>query len=158
MNMAKELTLEEQATNNETRQHIATVRRFLDLCVVALIQRGELHDASKLVSPEVEAFTQYTPLLAASTYGSPEYDEVRKKLGAALQHHYAKNRHHPEHWANGVLDMNLIDLVEMLCDWKAATLRHNNGNIQKSIEYNAERFGIGHELTRILKNTTDLFE
>jgi hypothetical protein len=52
--------------------------------------------------------------------------------------------------------MNLIDLVEMLCDWKAASERHNDGNIRKSIEINASRFTISPQLVKILENTADL--
>jgi predicted HD phosphohydrolase len=46
----------------------------------------------------------------------------------------------------------------MLCDWKAAALRHHNGNILKSIEHNAKRFSIDSQLVRIFKNTIELFE
>lgn len=52
--------------------------------------------------------------------------------------------------------MSKIDLLEMLCDWKAATLRHNDGDIRKSVEINQERFGYSDELKQILLNTLDL--
>jgi hypothetical protein len=52
--------------------------------------------------------------------------------------------------------MSLIDLLEMICDWKAATLRHNDGNIQRSITINKERFKYGDELEAILRNTAEL--
>jgi hypothetical protein len=76
----------------------------------------------------------------------------------ALDHHYAKNRHHPEHFKNGINEMNILDIIEMLADWKAATIRHNDGNLRKSIEHNAKRFGIDTQLTRILMNSMDVFE
>ena len=74
-------------------------------------------------------------------------------MGPALAHHYANNRHHPEHHKNGVDDMTLIDVLEMLIDWKAASERHNDGNILKSIEKNADRFGLSPQLVKILENT-----
>jgi hypothetical protein len=37
-------------------------------------------------------------------------------MAPALKHHYENNRHHPEHFKNNIDDMNLIDLIEMLCD------------------------------------------
>jgi len=52
--------------------------------------------------------------------------------------------------------MNLIDIIEMLCDWKAATKRHNDGDIKKSIEINQKRFGYSDELKSILLNTLPL--
>jgi rubrerythrin len=49
--------------------------------------------------------------------------------------------------------MTLVDLVEMICDWKAASMRHENGDIIKSIELNRERFGYSDEMKEILLNT-----
>lgn len=53
----------------------------------------------------------------------------------------------------GLHGMSLLDLVEMLCDWKAATLRHADGDILRSIDILQERFGYSNELRRILLNT-----
>lgn len=147
------LTLEQKATNFDTMLHIERVRDLLNWCVTDLLLRGTRHDQSKLESPEVEAFTEFTSKLAASTYGSEEYEKFKLAMKPALDHHYANNRHHPEHFKNGVNDMNLFDIVEMLMDWKAASERHHNGNILKSIEVNAKRFGLDSQLVRILENT-----
>lgn len=49
--------------------------------------------------------------------------------------------------------MNLLDILEMLCDWKASSERHNDGNINKSIEINANRFNMSPQLVKILENT-----
>lgn len=154
--MSTDLRLEEQATNFVTMRHIERVRNLINRCVVELLRRGELHDQSKLEPPEVEAFTQYTASLAGLTFGSPEYEAAKQAMRPALTHHYAKNRHHPEHHKRGIRDMNLIDLVEMMCDWHAAASRHSDGNIRKSIEINATRFGIPVELAEIFENTVDL--
>ena len=43
---------------------------------------------------------------------------------------------------SGVNDMTLVDLVEMLADWKAATERHDDGDLAKSLEIQRERFGL----------------
>jgi len=51
--------------------------------------------------------------------------------------------------------MNLIDLCEMISDWKGATLRHNDGDILKSIELNQKRFSYSDELKQILINTVN---
>jgi len=153
-----QLTQEQQATNFATFRHIERVRNLLNQMAVDLLRRGEQHDQSKLESPEVELFTEFTPKLAKSTYGSEEYEGFRKAMGPALDHHYAKNSHHPEHFPNGINDMNLLDLLEMFCDWKAAGERHNNGNILKSIEVNANRFGISPQLVKIFQNTATVFD
>lgn len=338
------LSIEQKATNFETCQHIQKVQEMLHKFIRELLDRGEKHDQSKLETPEVEAFTEFTPKLAGSTYGSQEYNDFKKAMGPALVHHYAKNRHHPEYqrqneewrpivgfeehyevsnygdvrskdriversktgdcfkagkirtqyvtpkgycrlqlqsgenrrnalvhvlvaeaflpnpenkpevnhkngektdnrvsnlewvtnsenllhayatglkeatikyvvtcekleittfgclemeaelkkrgyeranasgiwrcinhggkhldlefvgtrferWMNSPInDMNLVDLIEMFCDWKAATMRHHDGNLLKSIKINAERFGINPQLVKILENTADLFD
>ena len=63
------------------------------------------------------------------------------------------NRHHPEHWKQGVKDMTLMELLEMLADWIAASKRNPNGDILASIDKNQERFGYSDELKVILKQT-----
>jgi len=153
-----DLSLEEQATNYNTCRHIERVRNLLNFAVKDLLERGELHDQSKLEQPEVGFFTEFTPKLAASTYGSPEYNKFREEMKPALDHHYARNRHHPEFHKNGIADMNLLDLIEMFCDWKASSERHNNGNILKSIEINGDRFGMSLQLVKIFENTAKEFE
>ena len=111
------------------------------------------HDESKLVDPEKAIFDEFTPKLRDTTYGSDEYKSYLKEMGVALEHHYANNRHHPEHFENGVDGMTLVDLVEMLADWKAATERHADGDLARSLEIQQERFGLTHQLVSILRNT-----
>ena len=161
--MATKLNQKELATNAETLLHIQKVQYFIQMIVTELLKRGQNHDNSKLNHPEVECFTEWTPKLAACKFTedgkvSDEYKEMLANLKPALEHHYAKNRHHPEHFPNGVKDMNLVDLLEMICDWKAASLRQNDGNILKSSESATERFGISEELAQILKNTVEYFD
>lgn len=153
-----ELTLEQQATNFETMKHIRQVGIFLHQFAIELLNRADKHDQSKLSTPEVEAFTEYTPKLANTTYGSEEYKGYLQNIKTALDHHYAKNSHHPEHYKNGINDMTLVDLLEMFCDWKAASMRHHDGNILKSIEKNASRFAIDNQLVRIMENTAKFFD
>ena len=74
-----------------------------------------------------------------------------------LDHHYKNNRHHPEYHKNGIDDMNLIDLVEMFCDWLAATKRHADGDIMKSIKHNKDRFKMNEQLVKIFENTAKEF-
>lgn len=142
----------------ETQQHIEQVRKYLRFFTDRLTTRGANHDKSKLESPEVELFAQYTDNLKNLEYGSDEYKQSLEALKPALEHHYAVNAHHPEHWKNGINDMSLIDLLEMICDWKASSERNKNGNLLKSIEANAKRFGISNQLLDVLINTARLLE
>jgi hypothetical protein len=140
-------------STKDTLEHIKRVSIFLNKMVLELMCRMQRHDASKMRSPEKEIFDIYTPKLKGSTYGSDEYKVFLKEMQSALNNHYEFNHHHPEHYQEGIEDMDLIDIVEMLCDWKAATERHADGNIDKSILLNKDRFGISEQLVRILQNT-----
>jgi hypothetical protein len=142
-----------------TWEHIHEVQRGLNVVIVDLLARAHAHDQSKLVTPEVEAFDVATPLLAHLDYTTQAYRDSLESIRPALEHHYSVYRHHPQHFEHGIRDMNLMDLIEMLVDWKAACLRHDDGgNIRKSIEFNAERFGYGDELKQLLHNTVDAWE
>lgn len=137
----------------DTYAHIAVVRGYLLEVVTDLIYRGHDHDLSKLEEPEKSTFDEFTPKLEGSSYGSDEYKGFLGGMSDALQHHYSVNRHHPEHFPNGIGDMTLVDVMEMLADWKAATLRHADGDLKRSIDLNAERFDYGDEVWLLLLNT-----
>ena len=49
--------------------------------------------------------------------------------------------------------MDLLDIIEMLCDWWAATERHADGDIISSIHKNTGRFSLSPQLAKILENT-----
>jgi hypothetical protein len=114
------------------------------------------HYASKLEDPELTMFTKFSNRLKDLVYGTPEYKKCLADMGPALDHHYANNRHHPEYHDNGIDDMNLIDVLEMIADWKASTLRYKDGDIIDSIAINKKRFGISDQLAKIIENTVPL--
>jgi hypothetical protein len=139
----------------DTRAHIARVRELVENVAFDLSERAAVHDRSKLFTPEVEVFDVVSPKLKELTYGSDEYKASLDEMGAALTHHYDQNDHHAEHFEEGIWDMNLVQLTEMLCDWKAASERHDDGDIRVSIEKNTDRFGYDELLKMILLNTVD---
>lgn len=138
-----------------TLEHKQLVQNFLCAFAVELMKRGVEHDDSKLEAPEKEAFDRMTPILEKLTYGSEEYKKSLAELKPALDHHYASNSHHPEHYKDGVSGMNLFDIMEMFADWLAATERTKDGDIFKSLDINEKRFGINPQLIQIFKNTLD---
>ena len=140
-------------SNLATMQHIHTVREILHDMIKLIDERAQKHDASKLESPEQEIFGANYEKLNKTPYGSEEYQKLLEESKPALEHHYANNRHHPQFHKNGINGMTLIDLVEMLADWKAATKRVKNGNIRHSLEVNAKRFKMTRQLTTIFENT-----
>jgi len=139
----------------DTYQHMGMVRSYLLSVAFELILRGDNHDISKLQEPELSVFNVYTPKLRETTYNSDEYNQYLDEMTKGLIHHYEANDHHPEHFDGGIHDMDLIQLIEMLADWKAATLRHNDGDLGKSILQNAERFGYDEQMQDLLLRTAD---
>lgn len=137
----------------ETKKHIETVKEYCKNFASELIIRVMNHDKSKLGNIEKPLFDEYTPKLKNSTYGSEEYKKFLEELKPALNHHYENNSHHPEFYSNGIQGMDLFDLVEMFFDWKAASERHDNGNLLKSIDINKKRFNMSNDLVAIFKNT-----
>ena len=142
----------------ETQNHIAEVSRILTKFSTELRIRAATHDYSKLDEPELELFAKTTPKLKDLEYGSEEYKQALAELKPALDHHYNMNRHHPEHFHNGIKGMTLIDLIEMLSDWMAAVKRHDNGDIYKSLAVNTTRFYLGPQLVALMKNTIEHFK
>lgn len=137
----------------DTHNHANKVQYYIDILITELNRIKRIHDKSKMSFPEVVYFAKYGPMLKDLTYGSDEYKKCLNDMKPGVEHHYQNNPHHPEYYKNGIQGMDLVNVVEMICDWYAASQRHNNGNIFTSIEKNKERFAMSDELTSILKNT-----
>lgn len=176
---------EQYDSTDDTVRHIGRVRELLGEVLRNLEERARQHDASKLVEPEKSVFDQMTQKLHGMTYGSQEYWACMNKMTPALQHHYQANRHHPEHgspnvcctcfteWPAGakecpqcgdadkeplaptLTNMTLLDIIEMLADWKAATERHDDGDIRRSLAINTRRFCIPPAINRLMDLTIE---
>lgn len=136
-----------------TMDHINQVRNTLQAFAISLLQRGEVHDASKLQAPEkqfLDARRYLTETEGDEPYGSEGYRRQGAVLKPMLKHHQAFNDHHPEFHANGVYSMNLMQIVEMWADWQAAAKR--GGEVQ-NLGYAAERYCMEPQLKRIFANT-----
>lgn len=156
----------------ETVKHVRRVGNLMLDVVERLQRRAMEHDDSKFSPAEFDAFARETPALRSLTYGSDEYKAALARLGPALMCHYYGNRHHPEYFAmdnTGVhpdyeavvkdgrafAKMDFLDLIEMLADWKAATERHADGSLRRSIEQNAARFGYDDKMKQLLTQTAE---
>lgn len=141
----------------DTLKHIDLVRSKLCFVAHEIYNRAMYHDASKLEPPEREMFEMWRPKLDSMDIESDEYKNALAQMGDGLKHHYSANRHHPEHFENGVGGMNLIDVIEMVCDWDAAAQRKGD---RVNMRWASKRFGISESenLYKIIKNTLDLLE
>lgn len=139
-------------SQRDTLDHIDKVDDNLKAVARNLARRRYEHDASKLEEPELSGYEGLARALKGLRYGTPEHRAAFAPYKEIIKHHYAHNRHHPEHWQLGVTDMSLLDIIEMLCDWKAANDR-NDGDFGHSIQLSVSRFNISEQLHAILINT-----
>lgn len=139
----------------DAQYHIYNIQWvWANLIRPALDERFDVHDQSKLESPERECYDKYIPMLKKYKFGSKEYQDVREAMKKdGWEHHIAVNRHHPEHFKNGISDMNLIDLIEHIVDCYAASMNSDTG-FDAGMDKNAERFKYPKELLEIIHNTS----
>jgi len=133
--------------------HKFIVMKYINVIIRDLIIRAESHDDSKFSEEEFLLFVEATKEFAGHPYGSPENEAIRVKYKDVFARHYAKNRHHPEHFKDGIDEMDLVDILELLVDWKAASMREKDGSIEKSLQLGAEKYKISPQLVKILRNT-----
>ena len=133
--------------NWQTTKHKLQIIRYMTNVCCKLMKRAIMHDVSKFSEEEAPHFAA-----AGQTkdiqYDSPEYKESLKKLESALRHHYEKNSHHPQHFKNGFPEMQPLDVIEMLVDWKASTTRYKSGDVRDSIEINKKRFKYSEQVRK----------
>jgi len=139
----------------QTFKHKAWVMILILRFCSQLIWRGIVHDLSKLGRIERTLFAKYTPELKNLKYGSEKYYAFMGKMQPAIDHHQRTNRHHPEYFGDihFFRGMNLIDLIELWCDWNAALKRNKAGYILHSIKHGQTRFSFDDDLFCIFVNT-----
>ena len=103
-----------------------------------LVERGEVHDASKLESPEKEPYVYISWSYKCKDDGV-EYKppaDIKEKMNKATEHHVKHNRHHPEFHSDKEVElinredrdklpaemidatkMTDLDIAEMVADW-----------------------------------------
>src|ERR1051326_5865697 len=104
----------------DTLRHSLRVAELMGEPIKELIDRSVRHDLSKTREPELATYNQFAPRLREAAYGTAEHAALVAAMGEGLRHHYAHNRHHPEHFPDGFNGMTLVDLIEMLAAWGGA--------------------------------------
>jgi hypothetical protein len=144
-------------STQDTADHIDKVRDRLREIMSNLTARAINHDASKTQDPEKPGYDILVGALAGNQYGTDAFKTAMQEANAnpvvkaAIQHHYEANPHHPEHYEQSIAGMSLLDVIEMLADWKGASERH--GPSALTLEYNIKRWNISPQLAAILENT-----
>jgi hypothetical protein len=121
-------------------------------CVNDVFLRAAVHDNSKFGPDEYEAYEKAFPDLQKYAYGSDEFKAALATIRPAIEHHYRVNDHHPEFFEEGINGMHVVQMIEMLCDWKAASERSKTDFVV-GLEMNRKRFTIDDQLFKIIRNT-----
>lgn len=151
--IVKSLNVDDNPSMPGIIMHKEFVESYMNSAAEIISERGLNHDNSKLLSPELEAFDKADLAFKTAKYGSAEYKAAVDSIRPAVEHHYKENSHHPEHYEDGIAGMSLFDLIEMVCDWKAASLRPPGNNLADSFEMTCAKYRIEDPLKSILKNT-----
>jgi hypothetical protein len=139
----------------DTIIHISEVQENLQVMIHDLCNRGIIHDRSKFQDPEFSTFVNTRPEFKKANYGTPEYEAVVKKAQIAVDHHYKNNRHHTNFHPNGITDMNLLDLLEMLADWRAAARRSPDLTFAESLPRAFKKYQVSKPVQQLFLNTIE---
>ena len=142
----------DSSTSSYTLAHINQVKSKMEFFASVLATRGTSHDSSKLIEPE------YSGWLAMDQeprypYGSEKYYDKINRYKEVLEHHYSLNSHHPEHFENPSTQMDLVDLIEMLCDWFSYSNNISWLEGYNTINSQCARFGLNDTIRHLLLNT-----
>lgn len=125
-------------------RHRIAVQRHLRRISQQIEARIVEHDSSKFQEDEFEGFVEINIVARTHPYGSQEYKDSISHNNA-VELHRQRNRHHPEYHQTGVEDMTLVELIEMVCDWKAASETYGQTSFQESLSIQAKRFNLTPE-------------
>ena len=120
-------------------RHKEIVEKNFDKFIARLNERKITHDESKIKEDEFSGFEILDSDEVFKKFGTPEYKELIEK-NEGIKLHYERNSHHPEHFEEGIDEMNIFDIIEMVIDWKSAAETYNN-DFEKSLDYSIKRFG-----------------
>jgi Family of unknown function (DUF5662) len=134
-------------------QHIQWLMEGMCWIQSQLMLRMLTHDRTKIEADELDAYAEIVPHFKDFEYGTEEHEAHGNKLEGAWTHHTSHNKHHVEHFEQGMVDMTLIDIIEMVCDWRAASLRSGSFDYKRSLEIAKKSNSIPSMLAQIIENT-----
>ena len=154
--------------------HIREVQKAIFTVADEMRKRALVHDKSKFQPDELEGYARFENFPEGLVYGSDEYKAEMHKVmqdNNCFALHTQRNDHHPEFWAGyhylaaddpepgpdeGMSNMGLFPLIEMVCDWAGAMIAYKNkGGWQESVEHNIERFGFTEEQRFVIREVAE---
>lgn len=146
--------LEEISTFLEIIRHITRVRSYLEVIAYELLRRATRHDLSKYENDEFGGFVELKAQKLEFTS-----EEYRKSLlSGPIKLHFARNSHHPEYHQNGIDDMELFDIIEMVVDWKAANESYRDVPFDEMIQSQIKRFDMSSEQKYLMDKIVEIIK
>lgn len=139
-----------------TLKHIRRVNELLIDEATDLLRRAKVHDESKFSDVEKSRLDQMEALIereGQAAFGTEEYKHRTEMLGPMVEHHRRNNDHHPEFHPDGVSGMDLVQLLEMFCDWKAASERGEESAM--NLTFACEKYEVSDQLKNIFIATAN---
>lgn len=133
---------EEVKTLVYTLLHQRQVQDYMMFIALELQRRALKHDLSKLSSTEWEGLVAINSIAREQGYASPDYQASLQS--DMVKAHWAANDHHPEHFEQGIAEMSLCAIIEMVCDWKAVAVQKKL-HFYDILKENYERFKVTPE-------------
>ena len=140
------------STEEYVNSHINRVRKWIGKFSTILFIRGINHDKSKLCEPELSLWKKMDEE-PRYPYGTSKYKEKLNRYKEVFQQHYKHNKHHPEHWSGYYCDMDLMDVIEMLCDWLGYKDDITLKEAETLVNQQCERYGFNDTFRHLLYNT-----
>lgn len=140
---------EETKTLITILRHQGFVRKYLRKLASALENRATIHDLSKFSQDEFGGFVDIQRIARTTKYNSEQYRESIDTDPVKL--HFSRNPHHPEHYSNGIDDMSLLDIIEMVIDWQSAAETYGQSSFEESLPEQVKRFKLRPEHLYLIK-------
>ena len=147
----------EMKTITTILRHTGLVMAYLTRFSNVLEHRAAIHDLSKFSDDEFNGFVKINQIAREHKYGSPEYRKAIRETNV-VPLHYSRHPHHPEHYQGGIDEMSLIDIIEMVADWKAASETYGQTSLKESLEIQKDRFRLRLEHLYLIELIIDELE
>jgi len=151
--------MEHISTEDYIKDHRNKVQQWVQRIMKILEDRAKKHDLSKL-NDELELWKKLDEY-PRYKYGSSEYFEKLKRFKNVFYTHWAHNRHHYEYFrikhhgniSKIYTDIDLVDLIEMMCDWLSYNETITVTDAKKLVAEQMKRLGMPKEIAALILNT-----
>ena len=140
--MTDQAQMQTLLTITEHREEVADALYAL---ADAISRRARIHDRDKLKGKNFRDYVEVSKIGRTHPFGSEAYAEAmkpHKAEGGVVDRHFKANPHHPEFYDIPKVQMNFLDIIEMVCDWRAAARTYGTGRLSESVAYQKQNMDL----------------